>query len=95
MDLPEETPVPQNASSPLAMGPHAHTPPQQLAIPEVELVKFVVVCVPLGISHIHEGLSMVAKLLAQDITETMPRVTFVEPRRSIRLKVKGTHNSID
>jgi hypothetical protein len=50
---------------------------------------------PLVISPINEGQQVGTKGPAQSVAEKLPLVTCAEPRRSIKLKVKGTHSSLD
>jgi hypothetical protein len=61
----------------------------------VELVNPVEAGAPLVMSPTNEEQKMVTKVPAQSVAEKLPLVTCVEPRRNIKLKVKGTHSSFD
>jgi hypothetical protein len=100
MDLPEEVlGQPHLRISPLVMVSPTHTPnPTPVTtILEAELIQPVAYGTPQvkPITHTPKimPLASVEKLPTQKIVEILPLVAYVEPRRSIRLKVKGTHNS--
>jgi hypothetical protein len=93
MDLLEESPLPQLTNS-LVVIDHAHTQ-NMPAFTVVELVNPVEAGALLVMSPTNEEQKMVTKVPAQSVAEKLPLVTCAEPRRGIKLKVKGTHSSFD